>query len=133
MIPSKIKKRKQLGMPSGTAYHRLKRKIMFDLICQLDLNWCYQCGAKIETVKDFSVEHKEPWLDSANPKELFFDLENIAFSHQSCNYRASRGMKGQRKPCPTISNYRRGCRCDGCRELKRIEQKNYRKKKKNGK
>ena len=133
MIASKLKKRKQLGMPSGTAYHRLRRKIMFNLISQLDLNWCYQCGAEIETGKDFSVEHKEPWLDSSNPKELFFDLDNISFSHQSCNYRASRGSKGKGKPCPSINHYKNGCRCDLCRELKKIEQRNYRKKKKNGK
>lgn len=36
------------------------------------------------------IEHKIPWLDSDKPKELFFDLENIGFSHLSCNIKARR-------------------------------------------
>lgn len=79
------KKTKKLGMNPGTASARLKKSIMFDLASQLDLTWCYRCGARIETPAEFSIEHKISWLDSDNPNKLFFDLDNIAFSHLSCN------------------------------------------------
>jgi len=38
----------------------------------------------------FSIEHKIPWLDSSDPVGLYFDLNNISFSHHSCNVRAAR-------------------------------------------
>ena len=41
----------------------------------------------------FSIEHKTPWLDSGDPIGLYFDLDNISFSHLSCNCRASRRGK----------------------------------------
>ena len=31
-----------------------------------------------------------PWLDSSTPLETFFDLDNITFSHNSCNISAAR-------------------------------------------
>tara|TARA_R110000765_G_scaffold267625_1_gene366672 strand:- start:320 stop:772 length:453 start_codon:yes stop_codon:yes gene_type:complete len=84
------KKKVQLGMAQGTARNKLVKNMMFDMACKLDLNWCYQCGAKIETKEELGIEHKTPWLDSDNPKELYFDLDNIAFSHQGCNSGAAR-------------------------------------------
>lgn len=33
----------------------------------------------------FSLEHIEPWLDSEDPVGLFFNQDNISFSHLSCN------------------------------------------------
>ena len=80
----------QLGMPVGTATAILRKKILFFLIQQMELNICFQCGEKIEVVDDLSIEHKVPWLHSENPKELFFSLDNIAFSHLSCNSSAHR-------------------------------------------
>lgn len=40
--------------------------------------------------ENFSIEHKTPWLDSENPLELYFSLENIDFSHHVCNIKAAR-------------------------------------------
>lgn len=77
-------------MPFGTANGRLKKNIMFDLVCRLRLNLCYHCKLEITNVDQFSVEHKIAWLNSDNPKELFFDLNNIAFSHLFCNVEAAR-------------------------------------------
>lgn len=61
----------------------------------------------------FSIEHKIPWLDSEDPTGLFFNLDNISFSHKSCNYEAKR-------PVPpahgNITMYRTGCRCTICVE-----------------
>lgn len=42
------------------------------------------------TRETFSIEHLVPWLDSNNPIELYFDLDNISFSHLSCNIKAAR-------------------------------------------
>lgn len=70
-------------MPFGTASNRLKKKILFNLLVKHLENVCYKCGATIETEEELSVEHKNPWLHVS--AELFWDLENIAFSHLICN------------------------------------------------
>lgn len=78
-------KSKQLGINFGTASSRLKKNLMFKLIQKCGEDVCFVCGNKIEFVDDMSVEHKKPWLHEVNAKELFFDLNNIAFSHTKCN------------------------------------------------
>ena len=88
---SKQKKTEQLGMNPSTAQHRLRKDLMFSLIKECGLDTCFQCGDKITTVRELSIEHKVPWLDSENPIDLFFDLDNVAFSHLSCNCKESRG------------------------------------------
>lgn len=91
MSKSNAKKSEQLGMSFGTASNRLKKMILFALVkSRSGLDRCYRCGESIESVEELSIEHKEPWLDSDNPKELFFDLQNIAFSHLSCNVKVAR-------------------------------------------
>ncbi len=77
---------KQLGMPSGRAEYRLKKMILFHLATKLGLDACFRCGEKIENIDDFTVDHKENWL--YGDVKLFWDLENIAFSHKKCNFRA---------------------------------------------
>lgn len=84
------KKQKQLGMPIGTASAKLRKSILFSLLRETKKNICYQCGKVIETEEELSIEHKIPYLDSDDPKRLFFDLNNIAFSHLKCNIRAAR-------------------------------------------
>lgn len=85
-----IKKQTQLGMPFGTARNRLVKQIMFDLVKQLNKDICHQCNNRIELIEHLSIEHKTPWLDSEDPVKFYFDLNNIAFSHTSCNYAAAR-------------------------------------------
>lgn len=82
---SNKKKDEQLGMNAGTAYHRLRKSLLFSLVKECGRDWCYQCGERIENEKDLSVEHMVPWLDSEDPVKLFFDLDNISFSHLKCN------------------------------------------------
>lgn len=97
---SKEKKAKQLGMNPSTASGRLLRDLLFKFVTEAGCK-CYRCGGVL-TRGTFSIEHKEPWLDSEDPQGLFFDLSNIAFSHLSCNVKASRNNKkyhseGERK------------------------------------
>jgi len=77
------KKRVQLGMNPSTASGRLIKDILFKFVIDAEYN-CYRCGEEL-TRETFSIEHKVPWLDSDNPVELFFDLDNISFSHHTCN------------------------------------------------
>lgn len=87
------KKNEQLGMPLGTASAKLRKSILFNLLKDSGKNICYQCGKMIDSEEELSIEHKVPWLDSDNPKELFFSLSNIAFSHLKCNIGAARHPK----------------------------------------
>ena len=84
------KKFDQLKMPIGTASARLKKNILFYLLFKHNENVCYQCNEKINTSEELSVEHKIPWIDSDDPIDLFFDINNIAFSHLKCNIGSAR-------------------------------------------
>ena len=79
------KKDEQLGTNFCTASNKLKKQILFDLVRKLNLDNCFRCNKLIENINDFSVDHKVAWLDSKNPVSLFYDLNNIAFSHLKCN------------------------------------------------
>ena len=72
-----------LGQPLGTASHRLRKMIMFSMAQRLGEDACFKCGEKIESLEEFTIEHKQPWLHESI--DLFFDLSNIAFSHTRCN------------------------------------------------
>lgn len=78
-------KNKALGEPYGTASAKLRKMILFSLIRRLELDVCFRCGKKIESIEDLSIEHIEAWLNSDSPREKFYDLNNIAFSHLRCN------------------------------------------------
>lgn len=84
------KKAKQLGMNPSTASGRLVKDILWDLIVKTDQHFCCKCQKEM-TRQTFSIEHLVPWLDSENPLSLYFDLENISFSHLSCNVADNRG------------------------------------------
>lgn len=79
----------QLGMSYGAANGRLRKSILFSLLIRLKENVCFKCGKNIETDDELSIEHKQPW-ENRDP-QLFWDLENIAFSHLSCNVPHQRG------------------------------------------
>jgi len=116
----------QLGMPFGTANGRLRKSLLFLLVMIANLDKCFRCGKGIKDEKDLSIEHKMPWLDSENPKELFFDLDNISFSHISCNSACARQPDKGKIKHPSHSAYRKGCRCKDCIELSRIRMADYR-------
>lgn len=129
------KKTEQLGMPIGTASGKLRKAIIFDLLKQLNKNYCFQCGSEITSENELSIEHKVPYLDSKNPKELFFGLDNIAFSHLTCNVGARRQTRFAEHG--TKSMYTHGnCRCEACTKANSDYSKHfmrqYRNKKKIG-
>jgi len=74
-----------LGMPFGTACGRLRRIMMFELLRRHNENVCYRCGGLIEGADDLTLEHKQSW--QTNGAALFWDVNNIAFSHVRCNIR----------------------------------------------
>jgi len=86
------RKSQELKMSFGKANAILRKSILFNLVQKCNLDICYRCNKKIENIRDLSIEHKIPWLDSKNPVELFFDLDNVAFSHLKCNKKRYKKM-----------------------------------------
>jgi hypothetical protein len=106
-------KKEQLGMPFGTANGILRKNIIYSMAKMLNMDICFHCGEIIDDIQKFSIEHKIPYLYSDNPSDLFFDFENIAFSHISCNVKMIRRKKPQHGKSQM---YRNGCRCVKCRK-----------------
>ncbi len=116
-------------MHIGTASHKLRKMIMFVLIRQCGIDYCYRCDKVIDDIDTLSVEHIEPWLDTDDPVKNFFDLNNIAFSHLACNVKdAKQPDKGKIKH-PSLSAYVKGCRCDECKELQKLRARDYNRRK----
>lgn len=84
------KKAQKLGMNYSTAANRLRKDLLFHFVMKAG-HKCFRCGGDL-TKDTFSIEHTVPWLNSDDPVKNFFDIEQIAFSHESCNY-ASRGNR----------------------------------------
>lgn len=120
---SSKEKSKQLGMPYGTAQNRLRKMIMFSLIQETEKDICFRCGEKIKNIKNFSIEHKQPWLHE--DIKLFWELSNITFSHLKCNSGSRRN--GEKIKFPPGMNW-----CAGCKEFLPIKEFWKHKNKKNG-
>ena len=75
-------------MSYGCASTKLVRSVLFKLLCEFGRNKCFRCGGDITCISEFSIEHKIPWLN--NDPKLFWDLDNISFSHRRCNSGARR-------------------------------------------
>ena len=82
------KQKLQLGMNPSTANSRLRMDLLFAFATATG-HKCHRCGKPLLR-EDFSIEHIKPWLDSDDPVGLYFDIENIAYSHQGCNSAAAR-------------------------------------------
>ncbi|MEE9215520.1 MAG: HNH endonuclease [Thermodesulfobacteriota bacterium] len=97
MNNSALNKSKLLGMPHGTASHRLKKMILFNLAMKLNFLTCYRCTRLISNIDDFSIDHVKAWQQSKNPKLSFFDINNIRFSHSKCNRGAAKNVARKHK------------------------------------
>ena len=80
------KKQLQLGMNPSTASGRLVKDLLFNFVKG---KLCCHCGT-LMTRDNFSIEHVEPWLDSENPVERYFNIDNIDYAHLSCNVKQAR-------------------------------------------
>ena len=107
---SQQSKHDQLGMNASTASATLLKDILFNYVQKDDVK-CFRCNKPL-TRETFSIDHKTPWLHSSDPVGLFFDLENISFSHQYCNSSASR-RKAAKHGSPTWYKNKK-CRCTEC-------------------
>ena len=103
----------QLGMPYGTANGRLRKMVLFDLLKKHGENRCYRCSGEIAKCDDLSIEHKKAWLNV--DVELFWDLDNIAFSHLKCNSSFGARRKGRYPKHGTTYGYSEKCRWLDCR------------------
>lgn len=119
------KREEKLGMNDTRARKILNKDLLFHFAKQLNRGDCYRCGKEMKR-EDFTVDHIENWLNSDDPISLFFDIDNIAFSHLSCNRSAQRTLIS----CPSLAAYKQGCRCDECRLEKSRYSKEYRARKK---
>lgn len=114
------KKKMQLGMNPSTAANRLVKDVLWKLIQETRQSSCCKCGDPM-TRDTFSIEHVTPWLDSEDPVRLYFDLENISFSHLRCNRESVRRNGAvPNVVCGTTNSYRSGCRCDQCKKAEAI-------------
>jgi hypothetical protein len=89
-----------LGEKLSTAKSKLNKLLMFELVKKCNMDTCFRCGEKIDNIEEFTIDHKESWLLSDDPAKLFYDIENIAFSHPQCNYEA--GTKTYVNNCKNI-------------------------------
>lgn len=119
----------QLGMPFGTASHRLRKAVLFKYVQKAGDDVCFKCNKKIISIDELTIEHKKVWLH-INP-ELFWDLNNIAFSHKICNKAERQPLKGNRPPHGTNTRYSKyRCRCEPCRIAANKRKQIWRKKRK---
>ncbi len=58
---------------------------MFRLLERHGENICFKCGGIISAVSELSLEHKKAWQEGG--ASLFWDLDNVTFSHRRCNLR----------------------------------------------
>ena len=99
-----------LGMPHGTAGNRLRKMILFNLLQRHGENVCFKCAKLIETADELSIEHKQPWEGVS--VELYWSLDNVAFSHLRCNrnHRYEGGGRKLRKVGPEGTAWCRNCK-----------------------
>jgi len=134
------KKGEQLGMNFSTACHRLRMRLLFKYIVKAGDNICFRCGEEIERAEDMSMDHKIAWMNNGlNSADLFWNLDNIAFSHKRCNrkdyYLYTKATPKGTKWCPSCKSTRildeftkdksrsdglEWC-CRGCRSIRRKE------------
>lgn len=119
------KQKSLLGMHPGSAANKLRKHIMFDMVVRLELDTCFHCGEKIKTPRELSVEHKTPWEGATDPRETFFDLDNIAFSHLGCNAGDANRRRKALERHGTQAEYQQGCRCEPCIKARREYNRNY--------
>ena len=80
-----LKKSQQLKRSYSTARVKLQKMLLFEFTKRLKLNFYCRCKKEITEINDFTMDHIKPWLNSEDPIGLFCDINNVLFSHLSCN------------------------------------------------
>ena len=80
-------------MPISTANSRLRKMLLYKYLRICGEHICYRCSLPIEDIDELSIEHKDAWLNNPQGRKLFFDLDNISFSHRVCNSSAGKTYK----------------------------------------
>lgn len=96
-------------MNPSTAQGRLVKDLLWDFIVKCSLDTCCKCGKKMSR-DTFSIEHLEPWLDSPDPLYYFFNIDNIGYSHLSCNVADNKGPRKYKDKEDSKSNHLRTSR-----------------------
>ncbi len=123
-------------MNFSTATSRLKKLLLYSFAKKLNQHICFRCGKPINSVDDFTVDHKIAWQD--DKIELFWDLENIAFSHSFCNTGAKRPWQGVKNHLDKVRiDYTKQAPvgkawCSKCKQFLNINSFTKNKTKKNG-
>lgn len=99
-----------LGLSFGAAAGRLRKLVLFHQLQKHAENVCFRCNEIIETAGELSIEHKQPWEGVS--VELYWSLDNIAFSHLRCNvpHRYAGGQARMRKVGPEGTAWCRRCK-----------------------
>jgi AP2 domain. len=82
----KEKRSEILGESIDGAWYKLRKMILFNQAKESGKDICCRCHKKIENIDEFSIDHIESWEKSYDPKKSFYDMNNIAYSHERCNY-----------------------------------------------
>ena len=106
---SSKRKSEFLGIPYGTAVGRLRKKVLFHLLQKHKENVCVRCTKEIQTVEDLSIEHIKPW--EGRSVELFWNMDNVSFSHLKCNIPHFQGASKMRKQPPEGMAWCRAHKC----------------------
>lgn len=90
------------GIGRSTAERRLLRILVRELFKdKLGRLYCFRCEKQILDDHPFDIDHKVSWKTAKDPETMYFDVNNIALSHQSCNRRFTErwGLKGEENSC----------------------------------
>ncbi|BAY64157.1 hypothetical protein NIES22_42520 [Calothrix brevissima NIES-22] len=87
----------KLGTHNSSAQRKLVKLLLFQYVNNAGENICWQCGEEITKYDEFSIEHKKPWSCAEDPKEAYFNLDNVTFSHIACNVQKIRNSPHKRK------------------------------------
>lgn len=105
----------KLKMNYSTACNKLKKHILYSLAEKLNMLTCFRCNEKIDNIDNFSIDHKISWKDDVS---LFWDLDNISFSHSKCNFKHGADLTNEKRKW-THGNYGyiiKKCRCEICKK-----------------
>ena len=114
-------------MPWGTANAKLRKALLFKYIQLAGDDICFKCTKIIDDINTLSIEHKVNWRNKDN--NLFWDLNNITFSHLKCNLPERKYPNGRPHGMREKYDYE-ACRCKLCRIARMKYQKMYRNNKK---